>query len=213
MNEKNADRAQSDESRAPAQEPSEVLPSTEDQAPEGDAQSGEARFNLEVAAENVSEALQKLRTGVQYWADRGRYNKIRIKRNGKAVVPDIPVGALVALEAATFFWSGLLRGVIVNVVGRVFFEVELINEADEHYKRGLEHFLAGDIAEAENALIAALKIDDRFARAHLQLGVIRKIQGRREEAIASFENAIAFDDKSEARREAEIHLKRMREGG
>jgi tetratricopeptide (TPR) repeat protein len=199
----------------PAREPSEVLPSDGADGASPSVDDGEAespRFNLEVAAENVSEALQKLRTGVQYWADRGRYNKIRIKRNGKPVVPDIPVGALVALEAATFFWSGLLRGVIVNVVGRVFFEVELINEADEHYKRGLEHFLAGDIAEAENALIAALKIDDRFARAHLQLGVIRKIQGRREEAIASFENAIAFDDKSEARREAEVHLKRMREG-
>ena len=169
------------------------------------------RFNLEVASENVSEVMDKLRGNVQYWVDRGRYNKVRIKRQGKPVLPDIPVGALMAFEAATFFWSGLLRGVIVNVVGRAFFEVELINEAEEHYKRGLENFLGGDLDEANASLEKALRIDPRYARAHLQLGVVRKMQGRKAEAQAHFEEAIVHDEKRDVRKEAEIHLKRMRE--
>jgi tetratricopeptide (TPR) repeat protein len=197
------------------EQPPSVTPApTTDPPPEpagpGPADDG-PRFTLEVASENVSEAVQRLKTQVQYWVDRGRYNKIRIKRKGKPVLPDIPVGALMALEAATFFWAGLVRGLVVNVVGRAFFEVELINEAEEHYKRGLEHFLGGDIDEAEKALEAALKIDERFARAHLQLGILRKVQGRRDEAVAHFENAIGYDEQSAVRREAEVHLKRMRE--
>jgi hypothetical protein len=96
----------------------------------GDADNFEfPRFNLDVTGKSAAEAMGKLKNNVEYWVTRGRYNKVRVKRNGKAVLPDIPVGALVAVEAATFFWTGLLRAALVNVVGRAFFEVELINEA------------------------------------------------------------------------------------
>src|SRR5690606_26025659 len=108
--------------------------------------------------------------------------------------------------AATFFWTGLLRGAVVNVVGRVFFEVELINEAEEHYKRGLEHFLAGDLEDAEQCLEKALRIDERYPRAHLQLGVLRKLQGRRDEAQRHFELAVRHDKGGDTGREAEVHL-------
>jgi tetratricopeptide (TPR) repeat protein len=170
---------------------------------------GKAKFKLEVAGENASEAVAKLKRNVQYWVARGRYNKVRIKRGGKAVLPDIPVGALVAFEAATFFWTGLLRAAIVNVVGRVFFEVELVNEADEHYKKGVEKFLAGDLAEAEQHLEKALRVDDRHAKAHLQMGVLRKVQGRRDVAKTHFERVIVLAPKTDASREAEVHLKKM----
>src|SRR5688572_5591239 len=156
------------------------------QPPLGDDKDEKAGFNLEVVGENAADAVQKLKRNVQYWVDRGRYNKVRIKRGGKAVLPDIPVGALVAFEAATFFWTGLLRATIVNVVGRVFFEVELINEAEEHYKKGVEHFLAGEMREAEELLEKALKVDERHAKAHLQMGVLRKVQGRTDDAREHF---------------------------
>jgi tetratricopeptide (TPR) repeat protein len=198
-----------------AREPSEVLSEEEAEARQreagADGDEDAPRFNLEVVGENVSEAMTQLRDKVQYWVDRGRYNKVRVKRNGKPVLPDIPVGALMAFEAATFFWTGLLRGAIVNVVGRVFFEVELINEAEEHYKRGLEHFLAGDLEDAEECLERALRIDERYPRAHLQLGVLRKLQGRKEDARAHFENAIAYDTGGDTGREAEVHLKKLLE--
>lgn len=168
-----------------------------------------AKFNLEVVGENASEAVSKLKKNVQYWVERGRYNKVRVKRNGKAVLPDIPVGALVAFEAATFFWTGLLRAAIVNVVGRAFFEVELINEADEHYKKGLEHFLAGELAEAETHLEKALRVDDRHAKAHLQMGVLRKVQGKKDVAKSHFERVLSLAPKTDPAREAEVHLKKM----
>lgn len=198
--------------RGPAKAPSEVLSEEEAREREERASEDRPKFSLEVVGENVTEAMGQLRERVQYWVDRGRYNKVRIKRGGKPILPDIPVGALMAIEAATFFWTGLLRGAVVNVVGRVFFEVELINEAEEHYKRGLEHFLAGDLEDAEVCLEKALRIDERYARAHLQLGVLRKVQGRKTEAFAHFEKAIEFDKGGDTGREAEIHLKKMKEG-
>lgn len=167
------------------------------------------RFNLEVAGENAQEAVQKLKKSVQYWVDRGRYNKVRIKRAGKPVLPDIPIGALVAFEAATFFWTGLLRAALVNVVGRVFFEVELINEADDHYKKGVEHFLAGEMREAEELLTRALKIDERHAKAHLQMGVLRKVQGKTDDAKLHFARVLELAPSTDPAREAEVHLKKL----
>lgn len=195
-----------------AREPAEVLSEEEARSREGHSEPPERpRFNLEVVGENVTEAMGQLRNQVQYWMDRGRYNKVRVKRNGKPVLPDIPVGALMAFEAATFFWTGLLRGAVVNVVGRAFFEVELINEAEEHYKRGLEHFLAGDLEDAEGCLKKSLRIDERYPRAHLQLGVLRKLQGNRAEAQKHFESAVRFDKGGDTGREAEVHLKKLME--
>ena len=192
-------------------QPTEVTEATDARASDSPpAGSERPKFNLEVMGEGAAEALQKLKGNVQYWVDRGRYNKVRVKRGGKAVLPDIPVGALVAFEAATFFWTGLLRGALMNTVGRVLFEVELINEAEEHYKRGLEHFLSGDLGDAEDCLLRSLRIDDRYARAHLQLGVLRKVQGRNLEATQHFDRVTALDPMSDAAREAEVHLKKLR---
>lgn len=197
--------------RSGAKAPSEVLSEEEARRREEEAGEDRPRFSMEVVGENVTEAMTQLRDKVQYWVDRGRYNKVRIKRGGKPILPDIPVGALMAIEAATFFWTGLLRGAVVNVVGRVLFEVELINEAEEHYKRGLEHFLAGDLEDAESCLEKSLRIDERYPRAHLQLGVLRKVQGRKKEAQAHFEKAIEYDKGGDTGREAEIHLKKLTE--
>lgn len=178
-------------------------------APPSDAD--RPRFNLDVTGKSAAEAMGKLKTNVEYWVTRGRYNKVRVKRNGKALLPDIPVGALVAVEAATFFWTGLLRAALVNVVGRAFFEVELINEAEEHYKKGLEHFLAGDIDDADRLLTKALDIDARYAKAHLQMGVLRKMQGKKKEALTHFEKTVELDPHSDAGKEAKVHLKKMTE--
>ena len=87
-------------------DPVEVL--SEEEA--GEQETARPRFSLEVVGENVSEAMAQLKNQVQYWADRGRYNKVRIKRAGKPVLPDIPVGALMALEAATFFLERSFAG-------------------------------------------------------------------------------------------------------
>lgn len=171
---------------------------------------GRARFTLDATGASASAAMGKLKDNVEYWVARGRYNKVRVKRNGKAVLPDIPVGALFAVEAATFFWTGLLRAALVNVVGRALFEVELISDAEEHYKKGLEFFLAGDLTDAETHLGRALEVDTRFVRAHLQMGVLRKMQGRSADALGHFEKVVALDPRSDAGREAAVHLKKLK---
>lgn len=195
---------------APPKEPAEVLSEDEAEEREREAKQARPKFSLEVASENVADAFESLRDQVEYWANRGRYNKVRIKRKGKAVVPDIPVGALLAFEAATFFWTGILRAAIANVVGRVFFEVELVNEAEEHYREGLSYFLAGDLDDADKKLKEALRIDPRFARAHLQMGVLRKVQGRHADARTHFQKAKDNDPKGEVGKEASAHLKKLK---
>ncbi|HEY1097928.1 MAG TPA: tetratricopeptide repeat protein [Myxococcota bacterium] len=179
-------------------------------APEG-AADGPAGFTLDTTGSSAAGAVAKLKDNVEYWVSRGRYNKVRIKRNGKAVLPDIPVGALFAVEAATFFWTGLLRAALVNVVGRAFFEVEMISDAEDHYKKGLELFLAGDLKDAEVLFGKALDVDNRFVRAHLQMGVLRKMQGRPDDATDHFEKVLALDPRSDAGKEAAVHLKKLRE--
>jgi len=174
------------------------------------ASDGRATFTLDATGKSAQAAMGKLKENVEYWVARGRYNKVRVKRNGKAVLPDIPVGALFAVEAATFFWTGLLRAAIVNVVGRALFEVELISDAEDHYKKGLEHFLAGDLKDAEQHLGRALEVDSRFVRAHLQMGVLRKMQGKNDEAVTHFEKVLAFDPRSDAGKEARVHLEKLR---
>ncbi len=193
-----------------AKEPAEVLSEDEAEAQERAQEEERPKFSVEVASENVADALTNLKDQIEYWASRGRYNKVRIKRKGKAVLPDIPVGALLAFEAATFFWTGLLKAAIANVVGRVFFEVELVNEAEEHYREGLTLFLAGDLDDADKKLKKALQIDPRFSRAHLQMGVLRKIQGRHSDARSHFEKATEHDPGGEVGREAKIHLKKLK---
>ncbi len=193
----------------PASPPPKAPESTE--APASADATERASFTLDTTGSTAAAALGKLRDNVEYWVSRGRYNKVRIKRNGKAVLPDIPVGALFAVEAATFFWTGLLRAALVNVVGRAFFEVELISDAEDHYKKGLEQFLAGDLKDAEALFEKALEVDSRFARAHLQMGVLRKMQGRIDDATMHFTKVVELDPRSDAGKESVLHLKKLAE--
>ena len=120
---------------ADAGEPHEVLSAEEAEERSEGAEAGPKRF--EVGGASPQEAFENIKDQVQYWVARGRYSKVRIKRNGKQLGPDIPVAALLAFEAATFFGAGILRGALMHVVGKVFFEVELINEAEEHHAEGV----------------------------------------------------------------------------
>jgi TolA-binding protein len=171
--------------------------------------SPEPTFTVEVGGNDGGDAFSQLKNKVAYWANRGRYQKVRIKRAGKPVLPDIPIGALIAVEAATFFWGGLLRAAIANVVGRTLFEVELINEAESSYRTGLEHFLSGELDDAERLFVEALRIDERFVKAHLQMGVLQKMRGKKDAAKRHFKAVVTHDPHSDAAREAEVHLQKM----
>ena len=191
-------------------EPHEVLSAEEAQERSQPDDSTHKRF--EVGGENAQEAFENIKEQVQYWVARGRYSKVRIKRNGKQLGPDIPVAALLAFEAATFFGAGILRGALMHVVGRVFFEVELINEAEEHHGEGVSLFLAGDLEGAQKCFEKAIAVDQRYAPAHLQMGVLCKVKNELEQAERAFEAAHRLDPEGATGQEALQHLEQMREG-
>ena len=186
-----ADKSDTQPNTQPGTQPDE-------QASPDSADNDQARFTVELVGDQLGQAIGQIAKEAQYWAKRGRYNKVRILRGGKQVLPDIPVAALLAVEAATFFWSGLLRGVIANVAGKVLFEVVLINDAHEHLSAGREHFLHGDLDEAFREMQAALAIDERDPEIHLALGSLQRARGLRDEAIASLKKVLQLDLNSDS---------------
>ncbi len=154
----------------------------------------------------VEEALGKLAKEAKQLLNKGRYTKVRFKFRGKTLLPDLPMAAVLAAEAATFYWTGILKALVFNLVGKSVIDVELINEADLEVARGREHLLAGDLPEAALSLEKALEMDGDHAAGHLNLGVVRKLQGKKKTAAKLFRRAHELDPKGEAGREAERQL-------
>jgi tetratricopeptide (TPR) repeat protein len=140
---------------------------------------------------------------------KGRFNKVRVSREGKQVLPDIPVGALMAVEVAGLAWAGLLRTAVVNVAGRLLFKVELINDAAEHLAAARLHYAKGDLEEAEAEAVRALKVDGRLAEGYLMLGTLAKVRGKAEEALRHFQRARDLDPHGETGRQAETQARKL----
>lgn len=163
--------------------------------------------------EGASRALSNAGTTARRLMDQGRYRKVRITRNGKPILPDIPLAAFAAAEAASFAGAGFARAIAGNVVGRFLFDVEIVNEADKYFATGVERFLEGDLERAEQSLLKAVRIDDTHAEAYLQLGVLYRMQGEPERARAVLERALRLDDAGEIGRKAGDILRAMDEAG
>jgi hypothetical protein len=125
---------------------------------------------IEVEASSIEKTLSRVREELTHWVNKGRYTKVRFKLRGKPILPDIPVGAVLAAEAATFWWAGLLRALLVTLGTKAVLDVELVSEADRQVARGREALLAGDLERAMDAFGKALQMDRDCASAHLSLG-------------------------------------------
>ncbi|MEW5850127.1 MAG: tetratricopeptide repeat protein [Myxococcota bacterium] len=194
--------------RKPAQEP--VAEPTLLLPDEGEStEQGKRSWTLDVAGRDVGEVLAELRSDVTYWVQKGRYNKVRVLRNGKQVVPDIPVGAILALEAASMAWAGVLRTAVVNLAGRLLFKVELVNDAETHLQAAKGHYERGDLDEAEAEAVRALKVDSRYADAFLLLGTMAKVRGRKDEALQHLRKARDLDPHGEVGRNAEQQARKL----
>lgn len=152
--------------------------------------------------DGASRAISSARSNTRRWVDMGRYRKVRITRNGKAVLPDIPMAAFAAMEVASFAAAGPARALAGNFIGRFLFEVEVVNEADKYFAVGVERFLEGDFERAEQGFLKAVTIDDTYADAYLQLGVLYRMQGAPDKARAVLERAVRLDDAGETGRKA-----------
>ncbi len=183
----------------------QVLGPGEEPAPTGNRQS----WTMETAGKDAGVVLGQLKDDVGYWVQKGRYNKVRLSREGKQVLPDIPVAALMAVEVAGFAWAGLLRTALVNVAGRLLFKVELINDAAEHLEAARTHYAKGDLDEAEAETVRALKVDPRMPDGFLMLGTLAKVRGKNEEALRHFQKARDLDPHGETGRRAEEQGRRL----
>lgn len=197
-------------SRGPQwEEPEEALkprPSGEDVVPE-DAGSDPADEVVTVGdlVEGAQRAFQRAGTTARRWVDRGRYRKVRVSRNGKSVIPDIPVAAVAAAEAATFYsvgMAGFARVLAAHIGAKMLFDIEIVNEADRYFSVGVERFLEGDLDRSEDALLRAVHIDDTHAAAYLQLGVLYRMRGDVDRARPVLERAVRLDPAGEFGRKA-----------
>jgi tetratricopeptide (TPR) repeat protein len=144
-------------------------------------------LSVEVEPSAVEETLAKIRTELSHWAKKGRHTKVRFKIRGKQLLPDIPLAAVVAGEALTFYWGGILRALIVNVAGNAFLNVELVNDSEKKVATGKEQLLLGELDRALALFKEAVEMDRDNAAAHLNMGIALKLKGEREEARKALE--------------------------
>ncbi|MBI4817871.1 MAG: hypothetical protein HY791_16545 [Deltaproteobacteria bacterium] len=168
----------------------------EDEAPAKVAERVEVDKAVTVGelVDGVKDVAGTLASGARRLVDRGRYRKVRITRNGKPVLPDIPVAAAAALQAASMYGAGIGRVLAVNLGAKFLFDIEVVNEADKFLERGRAALLDGDLDTAEEALLTAVRVDDGHAEAFMQLGVLFRLRGRRDDARRSFQRALDLDE-------------------
>jgi tetratricopeptide (TPR) repeat protein len=171
--------------------------------PAGEPVDKGATFPLEIDPKRIEEGLKKLQQEAAHWANKGRYTKVRFKFRGKQLLPDLPLAAVAAAEGLTFYWGGVLRLLIANVVGHSVFQVEFVNDADKRVQAGKEALLSGDVDQALSLFREALVMDRDNAAAHLNVGVALKLKGDREAALAAFEKAREKDPDGPTGAEAE----------
>ncbi len=158
---------------------------------------------FEIDTQRLEASLQKLKDEAGKWARKGRYTKVRFKFRGKALLPDIPLAALVAVEGLTFYWTGILRALVFNLAGKTVLEVELVNDSEKKLQRGKEALLSGDLDLALEAFREALGMDHDNPVVHLNLGVALKLKGDHDAARAALTRAKALDPEGPTGAEAE----------
>jgi tetratricopeptide (TPR) repeat protein len=167
------------------------------------------KVKLEINTDRLEESIRQAVDKVQYWYSQGMINKVRLKYRGKAILPDIPLSYFMLVQVATFFLTGVVRALAINLGTRVFFEVEMINDAEELFKRAKQLYLDGELEEAEEMFEQVLKLDKNYAEAHLYLGIINKVRRDHERASRHFLQAQKLDPAGKTGVEAGKNLKKL----
>jgi len=167
------------------------------------------KVTLEINTNRIEESIKQTVERVQYWYKQGIINKVRLKYKGKAILPDIPLSYFMLVQVATFFLTGVVRALAINIGTKVFFEVEMINDAEEMLKKARDLYLDGDLDEAMRLLQEVIALDDRYAEAFLYLGIISKIKGDQAAAAKYFLQAKKLDPQGKPGTEAAKNLKKM----
>lgn len=167
------------------------------------------KVNLEINTEKIEDSIRQAVEKVQYWYRQGMIRKIRLKYKGEAILPDIPLSYFMLVQVATFFLTGVVRALAINLGTRVFFEVEMVNDAQELFKKARDLYLDGDLDEAVDLLEDVIQLDKKHAEAYLYLGIIHKIRKDSAEAAKYFHQAQKLDPAGRAGVEAARNLKKL----
>jgi tetratricopeptide (TPR) repeat protein len=168
-------------------------------------------FRIDIDPDKIDESVKNLQERLRRMVDQGRYTKVRLKYKGKALMPDIPFGIFMATEVASFWYGGLFRALVVNLGVKTFIEVELIHQADEKVREGIELYMNGEIESAEDKYREALKMKPGDVSALYNLGILLRVTGRRDEAMKALEEAAAAGGHPDADRAKEA-LEKMNRG-
>jgi tetratricopeptide (TPR) repeat protein len=168
-------------------------------------------FRIDIDPERIDESVKSLQEKLKRMVDQGRYTKVRLKYKGKALMPDIPFGVFIATEAVSFWYAGLFRALVMNLGVKTFIEVELIHQADEKVKEGIELYMNGDIEAAEEKYREALKMKPGDVSALYNLGILLRVTGRRDESMTCLQQAAEAGSHPDAERAQEA-LDKMNRG-
>ncbi|HEY3446811.1 MAG TPA: tetratricopeptide repeat protein [Myxococcales bacterium] len=166
-------------------------------------------FGVEVEAGSVDKTLAKVREELTHWVNKGRYTKVRFMLRGKPILPDLPVAAVVAAEAVTFWWAGLLRALLVTLGAGTILSVELVNDADREVGHGRQCLLAGDLDKAMESFKKALQMDRDNPAALLSMGIAFKLRGDLAKAREFLQKTEQADPEGSSGQEAARMLDQM----
>jgi tetratricopeptide (TPR) repeat protein len=193
-----------EEKAVPPAGPESTTPPSSDASPEDN----ERQFRIDLG-DGFDEAIKNLRERAEHYYKKSQHTQVRIKFRGKEVVT-VALPVLLAVEAATFWWTGPLRLLLMNAMGKTFLDVEFINEADHVVAAGKERLLDGELDEALEKFREAITMDRDHPGAHLNLGVALKLKGQKDEAMAAFEKATALDPSGETGKEARRQIEKFK---
>jgi tetratricopeptide (TPR) repeat protein len=167
------------------------------------------KVTLEINTNKIEESIHQLVDQVQYWYKQGMIHKIRLKYKGKAILPDIPLSYFMVAQVASFFLAGVVRALAISLGTRVFFEVEMVNDAEQVFQRARDLYLDGDFDEAARLFEQVLQLDHKYSEAYLYIGIIHRVRNDHVTARRYFEKVRQLDPRGKAGAEAEKNLKKM----
>jgi tetratricopeptide (TPR) repeat protein len=167
------------------------------------------KVRFEIKADRIEDSVRQMVKRIQYWYRQGIIRKVRLKFKGKAILPDIPLSYFMLVQAASFFLAGIVRALAINVGARIFFEVEIVNDAEQQLKRAKELYLDGELDEAIENLEEVILLDEDCAEAYLYLGIIHKVKKDFETASRYFLRAQKLEPGGKSGVEAGKNLKKL----
>ena len=154
------------------------------------------RFRVEVDPQRLDELSKQLRDQFEQLrtkAEQGllttRHTKVRLRRDGKQILPDLPLAGVLAGQGLTFLLLSPLTALFVNLGAKFLLEVELIHEADDLVEKATKAYLDGELDAAEALCRQALAMKPDDPAALFQLGTVLRVSGRATEAEATLSKA------------------------